>query len=307
MMHARALLGGVAVAGILVLCSTAPALGEVVFYVDRHGSPDDSAHAAFCDAIGLPLEQDFEDPALGPDMTVLSSLPIGYLDLQLNCTLFDDTPLPPYLFSSPEFDVEGRFQGRALVVGTRLLVTVPQNQDVRAFGTWIFDDGRALDSAYLAQVTEIDGSVWAVLLENEIPLNVYGHEIEGFIGVFSDIGIRQVTITSVDPATGEAQPDGFEIDQVMAVGAVLPPGETGGGGDEDDGDDPDQGEDDDDDDCGHGHHNGGDGNHDCDGNHHDDNDGGHHGRHHRHGRRGHGRNSNRENERHSNHRSHGSH
>ncbi len=229
-MRSRTPLTIVTVVSAFVLLVAVPTLGEVVFFVEGHGSSEDSGHADFHEAAGLPAEQDFEDPLLGQDFTVQESLPVGELDLQLDCSLFDGTPFPPFLFSSPEFDVEGRVHGRALVVGTSLTVTTPADQELRGFGTWIFDDGGVLDSAYFVQVTETDGSVWEVILENENPLNVYRHEIEGFIGVLSDVGISQITITSIDPVTGEAHPDGFEIDHVLAVGVVLPPD------DEDDGD-----------------------------------------------------------------------
>jgi len=224
-MNARILLRGVAVVSVLVLPVAVPVSAEVVFFVEGHGAPEASGHADFRQAVGDSAEQDFEDPALGEDFTVLPSLPIGDLELQLDCVLFDGTPFPPFLFSSIEFDVEGRVYSRALVVGTSMTIRPPAGQSLGAFGTWIFDDGGVLDSAYLAEVTETDGSVWEVILENDIPHNPYGHEIEGFIGVVSDVGIRQITITSIDPETGEAHPDGFEIDHVMAVAMDLPPEE----------------------------------------------------------------------------------
>jgi hypothetical protein len=224
-MNAKTLLRSVAVVSVLVLPVTVPVSAEVVFFVEGHGSPEASGHADFCQAVGDAAEQDFEDPALGQDFTVLPSLPIGDMELQLDCVLFDGTPFPPFLFTSPEFDVEGRVYHRALVVGTSMTIEPPAGQSLVAFGTWIFDDGGVLDSAYIAEVTETDGSVWEVILENDIPHNPYGHEIEGFVGVVSDVGISQITITSIDPETGETHPDGFEIDHVKAVAAALPPEE----------------------------------------------------------------------------------
>ncbi len=201
----------------LLLLFTVPVTAEVVFYLERHGSADDTGHADFCLAVGDYAEQDFEDPLLGPDFTKLPALPIGDVQLALSSAFPDGTPFEAFVFSSAEFDVEGRIHNRTMVAATSLTLTPPATHDLLAFGAWIFDDGSLQDSGYLFEVTETDGGVWQVILENEIPPTGYGHEIEGFVGVVSNVGISQIVIMAIDPATGELLPDIMEIDHVKAV------------------------------------------------------------------------------------------
>ncbi len=206
---------------IIILLLATPASADVTFFLQREGSPDDNGRALFIEAIGDYAEQDFEDPALGADGARLSTIPVGDFQLEIYASLSDGTPYYPFLFSSSEFDVEGKLYHLALVCGSTSTLTLQPDQLLGAFGAWIFDDGNRLDSAYLIEVTELDGNTQQAVLENEIPLNDYNFEIEGFFGVVSDVGIAELSITAIDPATGQIHLDVFEIDHLMVAGLPV--------------------------------------------------------------------------------------
>lgn len=215
---------------------TSPSNADVTFFIQREGSPGDNGLALFVQAAGTIREQDFEGPEFAPGVEV------G--DLSFNHTRFrltrpQEAPLLPYIFSSEEFDAPGRFFGQGLVCGAGLRITTRRGRSPRGLGMWVFDDMRAFDSAYLIEVTENNGATWQAVLENQIAQSSRGHEIEGFVGAVSNRGIRSMTITSIDPASGTAQPDIFEIDHLLVAG--VPPfhntGDDGEGGDHECGDD----------------------------------------------------------------------
>lgn len=196
---------------------TSTSQADVTFFIQREGSPDDNGLALFVQAVGAFQEQDFEGPEFAPDGVEVRKLRFGRTKIKL--TRPQERPLLPFTFSSGEFDAPGRFFGRALVCGIALRITAHGRKFPRGLGMWIFDDLRALDSAYLIEVTEKNGARWQAVLENQIEQSARGHEIEGFIGAVSDQGIRAMTITPIDPLTGMAQPDVFEIDHLLVAAA----------------------------------------------------------------------------------------
>lgn len=196
---------------------TSTSQADVTFFIQREGSPDDNGLALFIQAVGAFQEQDFEGPEFAPDGVEVRKLRFGRTKIKLARP--QERPLLPFTFSSGEFDAPGRFFGRALVCGIALRITAHGRKFPRGLGMWIFDDLRALDSAYLIEVTEKNGARWQAVLENQIELSARGHEIEGFIGAVSDQGIRAMTITPIDPLTGMAQPDVFEIDHLLVAAA----------------------------------------------------------------------------------------
>ncbi len=192
---------------------------EVSFFVQREGSPDDTGLSLFLEASSPMHMQEFEDPELRLNGTQLSGVLVGELGLSWTCV--GNEPFQPFLASSTAFNAPNKIYNYALVAYGVLTITPAPNTPVGALGAWIFDDGRAADSAYLVQVVELDGTLWEGVLVNEIPLNSRGHEIEGFIGAVSSVGIATLTITPIDLATGLFQLDTFELDHVMA--SPLPP------------------------------------------------------------------------------------
>jgi hypothetical protein len=218
----------IALTVIVIIGSVASAAqGEVTFYIQRERSPDDHGLELFVqhvvEQVGSYAEQDFEDPALGPMYSAVPTLPVGDFVLQLSTISFGE-PSVPWLFTSGSFNAEGRINSVALVSGSSLIITPSPDQLVLAIGTWIFDDYRQVDSVFLAQVTELNGDTWQVILENEIDAT-NAHEIEGFVGAVSDVGFAQMTITAVDPQTGEPHDDVFEIDHLKVAGDPFPPEE----------------------------------------------------------------------------------
>jgi len=192
---------------------------ETAFFMQREGSANDTGLADFLTASSPIYVQDFENPELRANGTQLSGVMVGELGLSWTCV--GNGPFQPFLAASTAFNAPNKIHNYALVAFGVLTITPDPNTPVAALGAWIFDDGRAADSAYLVQVVELDGTIWESLLVNEIPLNSRGHEIEGFIGAVSSVGIASLTITPIDPVTGLFQLDTFELDYLMA--SPLPP------------------------------------------------------------------------------------
>jgi hypothetical protein len=218
----------IALAVMVIFGSVASAAqGEVTFYIQRERSLDDHGEELFVqhvlEQVGSYAEQDFEDPALGSESTALPTLPVGDFVLQLSTISFGQ-PSTPWLFTIGDINAEGRINSVVLVSGSSLTITPSPDQLVLAIGAWIFDDYREVDSVFLAQVTELNGDTWQVILENEIDAT-NAHEIEGFVGAVSDIGFAEMKITAVDPQTGEPHDDVFEIDYLKVAGDPFPPQE----------------------------------------------------------------------------------
>ena len=198
----------------LALSDPAAVYGEIEFFLQREGS-EDVGFDQFVETARDIQEQDFEGPEFAPDGV---SVPVlGFVDLEFE--LFGELagPFTPRTFSSTEFDAEGRFFGRALFAGIGLTASVSSYELPHAVGMWLFDDKSTFDAVYLIGVTETDGSMSWVILENEIARNSKGHEIEGFVGVTSNIGIVEMTITPLDDVTGDVVPNFLEIDHWLVV------------------------------------------------------------------------------------------
>lgn len=214
----------VIVAAVLLVAGTIPSFAEVTFYLQREGSPGDTGLALFQAAAPGYVVQDFEDPALGGDGTYVTSIPVGPYQFALETILLNGTPYVPSVGYSIEFDHPDQMYLLALATTTNLTLTPSGGErGLMAFGTWIFDDGKAMDSAYLMTVTESNGRVWQAVLVNDAPLDIYRHELEGFIGAVSNVGIVAVRIDAVSPTTGLAQSDSFELDHMVAAEFPPPP------------------------------------------------------------------------------------
>lgn len=201
-----------ALASLLLLASPAPA--KVVFFIQRQGSTDDGV-ARFLALAPAVQTQDFEAPELGANG---SPLPMCLLDkAEVSLEGEDGGPYTPTLWKSPEFNEPNRIYQQALYVGASLLIEVDRRDRLAAVGFWVFDDRRAYDAAYLVTVTEVNGHVSTARLENDIPLNSKGHEVEGFVGAVSKVGIVSLQLTAIDPATGAPIPDQIEIDTLMVA------------------------------------------------------------------------------------------
>lgn len=197
----------------------ADACAETTFFVQRHGSLGDTGHNDFLTEVGPYAIESFDSPEYVPDQTETASLTVGGFEFSMEADW--DGPFTPIVGWSPAFNVPGEIEENALVAGYVLNISTAQPGGISGFGAWIFDDRRALDSAYLIEVVESDGAVSRVILENEIPLNSNGHEIEGFAGAVSDIGIVEFRIIAVDPITHQPHADFFEVDNLVV--ATTPP------------------------------------------------------------------------------------
>lgn len=203
---------------LLLIVLAAPAPADVSFYFQREGSPDDDGEVLFGEHASDVIVQDFEDPELGPDGAEMSTVPVGDMQLNLTAVCPDGEPFVPFKAYVSDFYFEYKLYATALISFSSLTFRphlshqIDPRRRMLAIGAWIYDDGGALDSAYQIDVIELDGNAWQAVLENEIPLDSRHHEIEGFFGVISDVGIAQVTITAIDPETGQVNPDTFEVD-----------------------------------------------------------------------------------------------
>lgn len=195
--------------------------GEVTFYTQREGAAGDTGHATYLAVLGEFDEVDFEDDTPAPLGGAVPEMWFGDLGILIEGDW--GGPYVPTIVTSSEFDVEGEIWQRALLAGFGLTVRPAAGTRLDAFGLWLFDDGKTVDAAYLMEAVEEDGTVWEMVLENEIPQNQHRHEIEGFIGVVSDAGLLSVTITPINPATGDVVIDVFETDHWIIVVDVLPP------------------------------------------------------------------------------------
>lgn len=190
------------------------AAAEVTFHLHRHGTETDTGHPDFLAALIDGYVEDFEHPDMIPNETEVPMLTFGGNELHFAGEW--DGPFMPYIGYSTAFNVQGRVYRNVLVSGYQLTITPGTNTHLRALGMWIFDDRRALDSAYLIEVVETDGTVWTAVLENQIPRNSNGHEIEGFAGAVSDVGIASMRIVAVNPSTLAPHSDFFEVDHLLA-------------------------------------------------------------------------------------------
>ena len=197
---------------LLVLAPRAWAGAEVTVFVERFGS-DDVGATLFLERVGVVVVEDFDDRDRFDLGTRVPVLELGAVKLSLESDW--NGPYVPEIYRSTEYEFEDRFFDQGLIGGVTLRLIADRGQVPRALGMWVFDDNHALDSAYLIEVLECDGTAWAWVLENEIGMNEYGHELEGFVGVVSDVGIARMTITAIDPVTGEPNGDLFEIDNVV--------------------------------------------------------------------------------------------
>lgn len=208
-------------AALTFVAGPAPCLAGVTFFVQREGCPEDNGHALFVQSLPGYEGVDFEDPDLGPLGASVSQLVLTHSTLLL-AGVWGDAYVPCILYS-PEFIMAGKMYNRTLLPGFALSITPEGDQPIGAFGLWLFDDGRAYDAAYLFTVVEADGAVSGAVLENTIPRDAKGHELEGFIAAVSDIGIVSVSIAAIDPQTGVSIPDVFETDHWIVAPFIAPP------------------------------------------------------------------------------------
>jgi len=206
---------------VAVTAWLAPAASaNVSFFIERFGSTD-NGEARFLAAVGTVRTEGFEDPTRFPAGAQVPSLPVGSISLALD-SVSSGGPFIPVVFFSEEFAFPGRFFSKALVSGTHLVLSSGVGEVPRAIGLWIFDDNNGLDSAYSITVEECDGTIATTELENHIPLNPFGHELEGFVGAVSAVGILSLTITAIDPVTRLPNGDLFEIDELRVAAFPAP-------------------------------------------------------------------------------------
>lgn len=214
----------VALTGAAWLGSGPPAsVAGVDFHLQRHGTDTDTGYADFIAALVNRYDADFEPVESYPDDMPVPSLAMG--DFQLNLEGDLDGPYDPVSFFSSAFNAESRVHHVALFAGYSLTITPAEGDQLNALGMWIFDDQRSLDSAYLIEVTETDGTVSTAVLVNEIERSSGGHEIEGFAGAVSDVGIAAMRVVAIDPVTQMPQADYMEVDHIIADMQEPPPPE----------------------------------------------------------------------------------
>lgn len=78
--------------------------------------------------------------------------------------------------------------------------------NVSGFGIWAFSDSAATDDAYQLSVEDVAGNTWT---SSTLDVTSTSWEVEGFLGVTHDTGIRSVTV--IDLVGGGA----FELDHLQ--------------------------------------------------------------------------------------------
>ncbi|MCZ6684106.1 MAG: hypothetical protein O7B26_13075 [Planctomycetota bacterium] len=207
---------------LTLLVSTVPAFGAPRVFLQRHGSPEDNGYMDFVQTAPDAVVEDFEDPSfftVGAEVHVLTGAGTKiYLESEWN------GPYVPQVFASSEFEYPGQFYNQALIGGTELRLIADPGDAPRAIGLWIFDDNSAFDSVYRIRIAECNGRGDEVILANETEFTVYGHELEGFVGAVSEVGICSFSITAIDPVTELPHGDIFEIDHLMVESFAHPRG-----------------------------------------------------------------------------------
>lgn len=207
-----------------LLASAIPAFGEPLVFLQRQGSPDDNGYMDFVESAPGAVLEDFEDPSLFAEGTAVAALTGAGIKVDLEGEW--NGPYVPEVFASSEFNYPEAFYNQALIGGTELRLVADRSDPARAVGVWIFDDNSSYDSVYLIRIAECGGGGDSVVLANETEFTAFGHELEGFVGAVSDVGICVFSITAIDPVTGLPNGDLFEIDHVM-IESFEEPGPSG--------------------------------------------------------------------------------
>jgi len=211
----------------LCICLTPPmtgsARGQFRTYVQPFGDPP-APGRTFEQAVNslprlLSIEmEDFDDIDLYPPGLTVPELSFYDGDASVSIETDAEDGLA-YIFRSPVyFDYPGAVDYQALVMGrgTATLTISSEDHKVSGISFWIFDDGRIRDSAYLISATDCRGRTVEVVLQSNAE-RIDGYQMEGFFGVTSQRGLHSISITPINPATGEFQSDIFEIDSVSII------------------------------------------------------------------------------------------
>lgn len=194
-------------------------------FLEPFGS-DSTGELDFLDAVTLDERMGdgqvvlFDDLEKWPQNEVVASLVADSVEMAM---LGDTNRGAPFIFHPADFyHWEGQVFGGTLVMGpVARLVPLPSSEPLGAVGFWIFDDGNLRDSVYQVDVLDACGHSATAIVENDVG-RVAGYEVEGFVGVVSDCGIVQVTVTALNMDTREAWDDPFEIDTLTVVRLVDP-------------------------------------------------------------------------------------
>lgn len=226
-----------------------PAGAEVTFFLQPEQSGLDG-EARYLEAIALGKHLgsyalvDFDDLDAYPRDSEVHALWADDVFCRLQADIAGSILAPtghtgPYIFNPSGYYVwPGRAFFSTLVMGDRMTLLFDEDHPrAGAVGFWIFDDQRSLDSIYRVDVLETCGGQATTFLANDIPRDADGYEIEGFVGIVSDVGIRRVVVTPVDPVSRVPHSDIFEIDY-LTIGQLRrdkPCGKGGGKGKQQDG------------------------------------------------------------------------
>ncbi|MFQ5502898.1 MAG: hypothetical protein ACE5EQ_11465 [Phycisphaerae bacterium] len=170
---------------------------------------------------------DFDDLSAFPVESEVHALEVDSVEFHLGASLATSIlagngHTGPYIFNPHGFYIwEGKAFMSTLVMGDQATLEFDSDDDrAGAVGFWIFDDQRSLDSVYRIDVMERCGQQATTILANDMPPNIEDvYEIEGFVGIISDVGIRRIVVTPLDPWSLLPQSDIFEID-TLTIGRL---------------------------------------------------------------------------------------
>ena len=123
----------------------------------------------------------------------------------------------------------GTVNGNALVnrdpagvIHSQITFQFSSDDNVTAFGGWIYDNNASTAESFRMIATEIGGATFTSgILESG---NGTAHAVEGFLGVVSTVGLTSVAFEVLDSYTLEPVARYFEVDNVQLVpapGALL--------------------------------------------------------------------------------------
>ncbi len=192
-------------AGLILFCLSGVAEASPVFYLSE-GTNANGDLTFQADTIGMNfVENDFDD---FNNSTNISS--ITFEDVIVKCEPSATVFWGAYNAGGGQY---GTVSGGALYSANSIKFLF-SGDAVKGFGVWLFDDGSSSQDYFSITVEDYFGNSWTSDILDANPGST-NHIVEGFIGVISQEGIKNVTLNGTS---------GFEFDhmQIAATSVPLP-------------------------------------------------------------------------------------